>query len=94
MKLDPLARIPYANLPTLYAQQGQNDVALKLWLDAIEIHPEWPTPFQYISVHLAGLGRVDEALAWNIAAQSLSTDPAVDQARDGIDRENVCGFFK
>ena len=76
MKLDPLARIPYANLPRLYAQQGQNVVALKLWLDAIEIHPEWPTPFQYISIHLAGLGRVDEALAWNIAAQSLSTDPA------------------
>jgi len=77
MKLDPLARIPYSNLPTLYAQQGQNDVALKLWLDAIEIHPEWPTPFQYIANHLAGLGRVDEALAWNIAAQSLSTDPSL-----------------
>jgi len=77
MKLDPLARIPYANLPRLYAQQGQNDVALKLWLDAIEIHPEWPTPFEYISIHLAGMGRVDEALAWNTAAQSLSTDPSL-----------------
>ena len=75
MQLDPLARIPCANLPTLYAQQGPNDVALKLWLDAIEIHPEWPTPYGYISVHLLGMGRLDEALAWNVAARDLSTDP-------------------
>jgi TolB-like protein/Tfp pilus assembly protein PilF len=75
MQLDPLARVPYSNLPGLYAQQGQNDVALKLWLDAIEIHPEWPTPYQYISVHLFRLGRLDEALAWNLAAQDLSSDP-------------------
>jgi TolB-like protein/Tfp pilus assembly protein PilF len=75
MQLDPLARIPYANLPTLYAQQGQNDVAMKLWLDAIEIHPEWPTPYQYIAVHLFRLGRLDEALAWNAKARELSTDP-------------------
>jgi len=76
MQLDPLARIPYANLPTLYAQQGQNDVALKLWLDAIEIHPEWPVPYQLIAVHLMRMGRLDEALAWNVAAQGLNTDPA------------------
>lgn len=77
MKLDPLARIPYANLPRLYAQQGQNDVALKLWLDAIEIHPDWPTPFQLIASHLAGLGRADEALAWNTVAHTLSKDPSL-----------------
>jgi tetratricopeptide (TPR) repeat protein len=75
MQLDPLARVPYSNLPGLYAQQGQNDVALKLWLDAIEIHPEWPTPYQLISIHLFRMGRFDEALAWHIAAQGLSTDP-------------------
>ena len=66
MQLDPLARVPYSNLPGLYAQQGQNDVALKLWLDAIEIHPEWPNPYQLISVHLFRMGRLDEALAWNV----------------------------
>jgi tetratricopeptide (TPR) repeat protein len=77
MQLDPLARIPYANLPTLYAQQGQNDVALKLWFDAIEIHPEWPTPYQYMAVHLLGMGRLDEALAWYVKARELSTDPAL-----------------
>ena len=75
--LYPLARIPYSNLPTLDAQQGQNEVALKLWLDAIEIHPEWPTPYQYIAAHLFGLGRLDEAYAWSLAAQELSTDPAL-----------------
>lgn len=76
MQLDPLGRIPYSNLPTLYAQQGQNDVAIKLWHDAIEIHPEWPTPYAYIATHLLGMGRLDEALAWNVKARELSTDPA------------------
>jgi TolB-like protein/Tfp pilus assembly protein PilF len=77
MQLDPLARVPYANLPGLYAQVGQNNVALKLWLDATEIHPEWPTPYRNIAVHLLRLGRMDEALAWNVAAQGLSTDPGL-----------------
>ncbi len=76
MQLDPLARIPYSNLPALYAQQGQNEVALKLWLDAIEIHPEWPVPHQYIARHLFGMGRLDEAYAWSLAARELSTDAA------------------
>ena len=77
MQLDPLARIPYSNLPLLYAQQGQNAVALKLWLDAIEIYPEWPTVYAYLAAHLFGMGRLDEALAWNEKAQELSTDPAL-----------------
>lgn len=75
MQLDPLGRIPYSNLPMLYAQQGQNEVALKLWLDAIEIHPEWPTAYGFIAAHLLGMGRLDEALAWNVKVQELSTDP-------------------
>lgn len=77
LRLDPLARIPLSNLPTLYAQMGQNDIALKLWLDAIEIHPEWPTPYHYIAVHLLGMGRLDEALAWHKKARSLSADEAM-----------------
>jgi TolB-like protein len=83
MQLDPLARIPYANLPTLYARQGQNEVALKLWLDAIEIHPEWATPYQFIALHLAGMGRLDESLAWFLAGEELGT---------GADRGGNIGF--
>jgi len=64
MQLDPLGRVPYNNLPTLYAQRGENEYALRLWLQAIEIHPDWPTLYQLISVHLASLGRLDEAIAW------------------------------
>jgi TolB-like protein/tetratricopeptide (TPR) repeat protein len=77
MQLDPLARIPYLNLPSLYAEQGQNDVALKLWLDAIEIHPEWPNPYQMIALHLAGLGRLDEAFAWQRKALEVGGDQPV-----------------
>ena len=44
---------------------------------AIGIHPEWPTPYSYIAVHLAGLGRLDESLAWTHKARSLSSDPFI-----------------
>ncbi len=64
MQLDPLGRVPYNNLPALYAQRGENDYATKLWLDAIDLHPDWAIPYQLLSVHLAGLGRLDEAIAW------------------------------
>ena len=78
MELDPLGRIPYTNLPTLYAQRGQNRQAIRLWLDAIEIHPEWPTPYRYLGTHLLGMGRLDEAFAWNVEAATLSDDPIGD----------------
>ncbi|HEX9851632.1 MAG TPA: tetratricopeptide repeat protein, partial [Woeseiaceae bacterium] len=65
MELDPLARIPYSNLPTIYAKRGQSEEALQLWLEAIRIHSEWPTVYEYIAVQLWGLGRLDEAYAWH-----------------------------
>lgn len=74
MQLDPLGRVPYSNLPALYAQLGQYEIALKLWLEAIDIHPDWPTPYQNIALHLAGMGRLDEALAWGRTAQALSSE--------------------
>jgi len=75
LRVDPLGRIPYANLPGLYAQMGRNDDALDLYLKAIGIHPEWPTAYQNLSQHLQGMGRLDEAIAWGLRGQELSTDP-------------------
>jgi hypothetical protein len=40
----------------------------------MEIHPEWPMPQQYMAVHMAGLGRLDEAMAWMQRATELSGD--------------------
>lgn len=74
MQLDPLGRIPYVNLPTLYAQRGENEYAIRLWLDAIEIHPDWPMPYQYMTRHLAGMGRLDEAIAWQRLGMEKSTE--------------------
>ena len=74
MELDPLGRVPYTNLPTLYAQRGKNEEAIRLWLEAIQIHPEWPMPNQFLAQHLAGLGRLDEAMAWVERATDLSAD--------------------
>lgn len=74
MQLDPLGRVPYNNLPTLYAQRGENEYAIKLWLDAIELHPDWAVPYQMLSVHLAGMGRLDEAIAWQQLGILSSTD--------------------
>lgn len=73
MQLDPLGRIPYLNLPTLYAQRGENEYAIRLWLDAIAIHPDWPMPYQLLAVHLAAMGRLDEALAWDRLALERSS---------------------
>ena len=75
LRVDPLGRIPYANLPGLYATMGRNDDALELNLKAIRIHPEWPTGYQNLAAQLNGLGRLDEAIAWGLRGQELSTDP-------------------
>jgi tetratricopeptide (TPR) repeat protein len=71
MELDPLARIPYSNLPMVYAKRGEHDAAMRLWLEASRIHSEWPTVYQYIAVHLWGLGRLDESYAWYERALEL-----------------------
>ena len=75
LRVDPLGRIPLANLPGLYAQMNRNDDALDLYVKAIHIHPEWPTAYLNLSRHLQGLGRLDEAIAWGMRGQELSTDP-------------------
>ena len=69
MQLDPLGRVPYNNLPALYAQRGENEYAIRLWLDAIAIHPDWPVPYQLLTVQLASMGRLDEAVAWDRLAR-------------------------
>jgi len=75
LRVDPLGKIPYANLPGMYARRGQNDEALKLYVKAVEIHPDWPTAHQNLAGHLTGLGRLDEAVAWAVKAKELSVDP-------------------
>lgn len=77
MELDPLGRIPLSNLPALYAQRGHNEEALKIWLEATAIHPKWPVPYQMIALHLFGMGRLDEALAWDMRSEELSSDPGL-----------------
>ena len=75
LRVDPLGKIPYVSLPGLYALRGQNDEALNLYIKAVEIHPEWPAAYQNLAFHLNGLGRMDEAVAWGMKGQELSTDP-------------------
>ena len=75
LELDPLARVPYANLPGLYAQKGHHEEALELWLKALEIHPDWPSVYEHIANHLQRLGRLDEGIAWAIKTRELSSDP-------------------
>lgn len=75
LRVDPLGKIPYGNLPGMYAQLGQNETALDLYVKAVEIHPDWPTASQFLAGHLHGLGRMDEAVAWGLRSQELSTDP-------------------
>jgi TolB-like protein/tetratricopeptide (TPR) repeat protein len=73
MQLDPLGRVPYNNLPSMYAQRGENEYAIRLWLDAIEIHPDWPVPYNLMTIQLASMGRLDEAMAWFQLTMEKST---------------------
>jgi TolB-like protein/Tfp pilus assembly protein PilF len=75
LRVDPLGKIPYGNLPGMYALLGQNDIALELHVTAVEIHPDWPAAYQNLAQHLNSLGRMDESVAWGIRGQELSTDP-------------------
>lgn len=75
LRLDPLARTPFINLPALYAAQGQNDRALELFLEAVDVHPDWPSAYQNLAMHLHALGRFDESVAWGVRGIELSTDP-------------------
>jgi TolB-like protein/Tfp pilus assembly protein PilF len=82
IELDPLARIPYLNLPTVYSKLGQHHAAMQLWLEATRIHDEWPLPYQYIALELWGLGRLDEAYAWYVKSLEFGDDPGAVGALD------------
>ena len=75
MQVDPLGRIPYNNLPVLYAIQGKPEKALKLLVKAMDIFPDWPMPYTSLADHLEGLGRLDEAVGWAVRAQVMTDDP-------------------
>ncbi len=77
MELDSLARIPYSNLPLINAKKGKAEEAMQLWLEAVRIHSDWPTIYEYIAVQLWSLGRLDEAYAWHDKAVRISNDPTV-----------------
>jgi hypothetical protein len=51
---------------------------MALWLEAVRIHSDWPTLYQYIAVELWGLGRFDEAYAWNDRYRALTRVPSLD----------------
>ena len=82
MELDPLARIPYLNLPTVYAKRGEHGAAMRLWLEAIRIHSDWPTVYQYVATHLWGLGRLDESYAWYARALELGAGSGLGSSID------------
>ncbi len=52
------------NLGESYAGIGEHRKALDIWLESARTNPDWPTAPEDIGLHLADLGRLDEALAW------------------------------
>ncbi len=75
LTVDPLSRIPYLNLPSFYAQRGQNDETTRMLLTAVNLFPDWDRPYSHMSNHLKRLGRLDEAVAWGLKEITLSEDP-------------------
>jgi len=84
MEIDPLGRIPYLNLPGFYSMRGENEKAIQLLFKAIDIFPDWPSPYNYMARQLKGLGRLDEAVAWSIVAQSMTDDPMIGAEAVGV----------
>lgn len=74
MEVDPLARIPYANLPLIYAKRGEHGAAMHVWLEAVRVHNDWPVVYAYIASHLWGMGRLDEAYAWQQRGLELAPE--------------------
>jgi tetratricopeptide (TPR) repeat protein len=74
VQLDPLARVSQLNLGESYAGSGDNRKALDIWLECARTNPDWSDAPDYISRHLVGLGRIDEALAWATKTTSLTPD--------------------
>ena len=98
LTIDPLSRIPYVNLPSLLALEGQNERTIELLLHAVKLFPEWELPYQYLSNHMVGLGRLDEAVAWGLAATRISEDPTAGGLLLGVyqefgDNESVTEFI-
>jgi TolB-like protein/Tfp pilus assembly protein PilF len=75
LQLDPLARVAQLNLGESYAGMGQHRKALDAWLESTRLNPDWPGAPEYIGLHLADSGRLDEALGWGLKARSLSSEP-------------------
>ena len=80
LHIDPLGRIPYINLPVNYAVKGENLEAMELLLRAMEIFPDWPSPYTALTDHLHGLGRFDEAIAWMTLARTMTDDPMLERS--------------
>lgn len=98
LTIDPLSRIPYVNLPSSLAMEGQNERTTALLLQAVGIFPDWATPYNVLSNHLQGLGRLDEAIAWGLVEATLSEDPMTGGSLLGIyqdfgDAEAVSRFM-
>lgn len=75
LKIDPLSRIPYVNLPGLYAMRGQNGETTEMLVRAVGIFPDWSTPYGFLSNHMQKLGRLDEAIAWGLQETAKNQDP-------------------
>jgi TolB-like protein/Tfp pilus assembly protein PilF len=74
LRLDPLARVSQLNLGESYAGMGEHRKALDTWLDCTRLNPDWPGAAADIGLHLADLGRLDEALAWGKKTSAMSSD--------------------
>jgi TolB-like protein/Flp pilus assembly protein TadD len=99
MEIDPLGRIPYLNLPGFYSMLGENEKAIQLLLKAMDIFPDWAQPYDYVARQLKGLGRLDEAVAWSLVAQSMTDDPMMGREAIGVyiefgDTERVDEFME
>jgi len=78
--------------------EGQTERTTERLLQAIKLFPDWGTPYTYMSNHMLGLGRLDEAVAWGLEAARISRDPMAGGPLLGVyqefgDRESITEFI-
>ncbi|MEM7280594.1 MAG: hypothetical protein AAF438_03020, partial [Pseudomonadota bacterium] len=75
IELDPLAIVPRQNMFNLLSVLGENETAVRLALETIQLIPDYNLSYQFLSDHLTAFGRLDEAMAWAIESVDRDSDP-------------------
>ena len=73
-ELDPLSPVIRISIAWVYKHLGEFELAEQLYLDVIELNPDFPNAVNGLAELYGGeMGRLDEALKWDIKSRSMDS---------------------